>query len=110
MTEKKMTQMTEKQKEIFDRMTNMVASFFPDADLVSIKGALRLAMKDWEEKAGVSVSDAEKWPFEQYLNECCKPALTFFAERLSNQGYDRNAAMGQLNKLIAFVREQYGRP
>jgi hypothetical protein len=105
----KTTQMTQKQKETFDRMTNMVASFFKDADLPAIRGALRLAMREWEEKSGVSVSDAEKWPFEKYLNECCKSALTNFVERLIKQGYDRNTAMGQLEKLIDKVKESYGK-
>ncbi len=105
----KITRMTEKQQETFDRMTKMVSSFFKDAELPAIRGALRLAMKDWEEKSGISVSDAEKWSFEKYLNECCRPVLTMFAERLIRHGYNRKAVMGQFENLIGFVSQQYGK-
>lgn len=107
-----MSEMTEKQKETFDKMTNMVASFFGavDAvDTVAIKGALRLAMKEWEDSAKVSVVEAEKWPFDRYLNECCIPALRLFVDRLIKQGYDRALAEKQLSKLIDFVKQQYGK-
>lgn len=106
--EYKQTKMTEKQQETFEEMTRMVASFFKEAEIIPIRGALRLAMKEWEDESGVSVSDAEKWPFEKYLNECCIPALTKFSERLIKQGYEPKTAREQLENLIDFVRKQYG--
>lgn len=104
-----MSEMTEKQKETFDKMTNMVASFFDAVDTVAIRGALRLAMKEWEDSAKVAVVEAEKWPFDRYLNECCMPALRLFVDRLVNQGYERALAEKQLSKLIDFVKQQYGK-
>jgi hypothetical protein len=103
-----MTEMTRKQQETFGRLTHMVALYFNGVGLVPIRGALRLAMKDWEAGSGKTVSEAEKWPFERYLNECCIPALNNFVERLTSQGYDRKAAREQLEKLIDKVRESYG--
>mgnify|MGYP001404300134 FL=1 len=99
--------MTPLQQETFDTLIQMVASVFSGANLRGIRGALRLAISEWEAKSGHTVQEAEKWPFYKYQSECNKPVLRAFVERLIAQKYDREKAEAQLLVLLKMVKAQY---
>ena len=104
-----MSKMTPQQQTAFNEMCKMLESIFSNSDELAIKGALRIAMKQWETKTGHTVTEAEKWPFEKYQSECNEPVLRNFVARLVGQGYDKNLAEKQLGNLLAIVKEKYGK-
>jgi len=59
-----MTNMTQQQEKAFAEMCTMLKNSFKSSDEMSIRGALRLAMAEWERETGHTVAEAESWSFE----------------------------------------------
>ncbi|MBN1167709.1 MAG: hypothetical protein JXA44_11360 [Methanospirillaceae archaeon] len=51
-----MTKMTPKQEKTFSEMCSMLKNTFQQSDELSIRGALRMAMAEWEKESGHSVA------------------------------------------------------
>lgn len=102
-----MTKMTPKQEKAFAEMCSMLKNSFKNADEMSIRGALRLAMAEWERETGHTVVEAESWSFEKYHTECNEPVLRKFVDKVINQGYDKDLAEKEYSNLLKNIRKNY---
>ncbi|HOJ95862.1 MAG TPA: hypothetical protein PK024_03355 [Methanospirillum sp.] len=102
-----MSKMTQQQEKVFSEMCAMLKQTFKNSDELSIRGALRLAMADWEKETGHTVAEAESWPFEKYQSECNEPVLRKFVDKLINQGYDKVTAEKEFSNLVTTIRKNY---
>lgn len=102
-----MTKMTQQQEKAFAEMCTMLKNSFKSSDEMSIRGALRLAMAEWERETGHTVAEAESWSLEKYQSECNEPVLRKFVDKLINQGYDKVNAEKELSNLIATIKKSY---